>query len=114
MKLLEGGLGCFRFQRNGNDRRLGSKIFQVRVQHSEQRFDVIRRLGNLESVDVIALVAECDLELQLADDEMNRVEPHRKLLKKPAEHEEERLARLNLRFEFEGLLERFTDRDEFQ
>ena len=96
----------------------------MRVEHPEKRFDVVCRLGNFESVRVTALVrrggsvrwriAENNFKLQLAGDEMERVQPHGKLLEKSPQHEEERLARLNFIFEFEPFLERFPDRHEFE
>src|SRR6476659_2244277 len=66
MELLEGRFGRLRLERDGNDRRLGSKIFEMRVQHPKERVDVVRRLRDLEPVRVIALVAERNFELQLA------------------------------------------------
>src|SRR6478672_6671948 len=104
MKLFERRLGRFGLEPDGNDRRFRSKIFQVRVKHPEKRFDVVRRLGNFESVRVAVLVAENNFELELADDEMDRVQSQGKLLEKPAQHEEERLARFDFVFEFERFL----------
>src|SRR5437763_10532148 len=45
---------------------------------------------------------------------MERAKPPGKLLKKPAEHEEERLARLDFVFEFKYFLERFAERHELE
>src|SRR5256714_14178406 len=124
MKLFKRWLRRFRFEPDGDDGRFRGKLFEMRWEHPEKRFDVVRRLGNFESMLVTALVrrggsvrwriAENNFELQFAGDEMERVQPDRKLLKKAPQHEEERLARLNFIFEFEPFLERFPDRDELE
>src|SRR5256714_15202259 len=114
MKLFKRWLRRFRFEPDGDDGRFRGKIFEMRVEHPEKRFDVVRRLGNFESMLVTALVAENNFELQFAGDEMERVHPDGKLLKKAPQHEEERLARFNFIFEFRRFLERFPDWHELQ
>src|ERR1051326_9432936 len=87
MELFERRFGRFRLEPNRNDGRLRGKIFEMRVEHSEKRFDVVRRLGDFEPVRVTALFAENNFELQLTRDKMKRAEPHGKLLEKPVQHE---------------------------
>src|ERR1051326_896338 len=114
MELFERRFGRFRLEPDRNDGRLRGKIFQMRVEHPEKRFDVVRRLGNFEPVRVTALVAENNFELKLTRDKMKRAEPHGKLLEKPLQHEEKRLARFDFVFELECFLERFPDRNELE
>src|SRR5438270_7992377 len=85
MKLFERRLGRFRLERDGSDRRFRRKIFKMRMQHPEKRFDIVRWLGDFKPVRITALVrrggsvrwriAENDFELELTRHEMERVQP---------------------------------------
>src|SRR5437868_6789869 len=86
----------------------------MRVEHPKEDFHVVARLGNFEPVRVTALITKRNFELQFAHNEMKRGESNGKLLKKPAEHEEKRLARFDFVFELERFLERFPDRHELE
>src|SRR5215210_4346248 len=84
------------------------------VEHPKEHFDVIGRFRNFKPMLIRALVAKPDLKLQLACHEMEGLEPHRKLLQKTAQHEKERLARLDFIFELECFFERIRDADELE
>ena len=81
-KLLLRRLGRLRFERDRGDRRLRFKIFQMRVQHPKEHFDVVGRLRNFEAMLVTLFVAKSDSQLQLLRDEIERSEPQRDLLLK--------------------------------
>src|SRR3954465_7339348 len=114
MELLKRRLGCFRLEADSDDRRYGSKIFQVRLQHPEKRFDVVGRLGDLKPVRVTVLVAESDFELELARHQMESAKSNGKLLEKPSQYKEKRFAGFNFVFEFERFFKRFAKRDELE
>src|SRR5438105_12804412 len=95
---------------------LGSKILQMRLEHPEQKIDVVCRLRNFENSFVylfarhggfvLARIRERESQRQFLCDEINCCQTHRQLFQKTSEHEQQRLSRLDLVIKFEGLLKR--------
>src|ERR1051325_9456820 len=86
----------------------------MRLEHAEEKIDIVRRLRNFEYALVILFVRKRDPQRQLARDEINRAQPEGELLQKPPQHEEEGLSRLDLVLELEALLELFRRQNKFQ
>src|SRR3984893_9640831 len=82
------------------------KILQMRVQHPKEKIDIVGRLRNFESAFVMLLVRKRDSQIDFFGDEIDRAQPQRELLQKPAQHEKQRLGSLNLVVEFKALIKR--------
>jgi hypothetical protein len=93
-----------RAQRDRNDRIFGFKILQMRMQHPEEKIDIVGRLGNLENAFVNLFIRERDTQGQFFCDEINSAQPDGELVQKPAEHEEKWLDGFNFVFKFEAFL----------
>src|SRR6184192_823557 len=90
------------------------KILQVRVKHPKEKIDVVGRLRNFENPFVILLIRKSNSQGQFFCDEIYRAQSQRKLLQKAAQHNEERLGRFDLVFEFEALVERLRRSDKLE
>src|SRR3984893_17373983 len=90
------------------------KILQMRVQHPKEKIDIVGRLRNFESALVSLLVRKTDPQGDFFGDEIDRSQPQRELLQKPAQHEKQRLGSLNLVFEFKALIKRLRRLNKFQ
>ena len=85
----------------------------MRVQHSEQKIDVVGRLRNCENPlvnlfvrhggSVLWRIRERDAQGQFFCNEIDCAQPHCKLLQKTSQHEKEWLGCFNLIFKFEAL-----------
>jgi hypothetical protein len=62
-----------RFQFNGNNRMLRSKVFQMRVQHPKKDVFVVGRLRNFENALVLRFVSESNAQAQFFGDEIDGV-----------------------------------------
>jgi hypothetical protein len=101
-------------QRDGNDRVLGSKILQMRLEHPEQKIDIVCRLRNFENPFVNLVARERDSQGQFFRDEINCCQPYSELLQKPAEHEKQRLGGFDFALKLETLLERLRWPNQFE
>lgn len=111
------------------------KILQMRVQHPKEKINIVGRLRNFKNAFVNLLVrrsesvSPSDESVLCADlwrtrksnpqgdffgDEIDRAQPQRELLQKPAQHEKQRLGSLDLVFELEALLERLRGLNKFK
>src|SRR6266446_9445882 len=90
------------------------KIFQMRLQHPEEKIDIVGRLWDFENAFVTLLVRKRDPQPDFSGDEINRAQPHCKLLQKAAEHEKQRLGSFDLVLKFEALIERFRGLNKFE
>src|SRR5436309_2112265 len=97
------------------------KILQVRLEHSKEKIDIVGRLRDFENALVSAsrtgiclIIRKSDPQRQLARDEINRAQPERELLEKPAEDEEQRLGGLDLVIELKTFVERFRRLNKFE
>src|SRR5262245_34051664 len=106
---------------------LGSKILQMRLEHPEQKIDVVCRLRNFEHASVylfarqagfvspvgqirsvarVARIRERDLQRQCFREERNCCQSDSELLQKATEHEKQRLSCFDFALKLETLLER--------
>ncbi len=90
------------------------KILQVCLEHPEEKIDIVARLRDLENALVTLLTRKTDAERQFFRDQIDRAQPQRELIQKPAEHEEQRLGGLDLMIELKTFLERFRWLNKFQ
>ena len=90
------------------------KILQVRLEHAEEKIDIVGRLRDFEDMLISFFIRETDSQGQLARDEINRAQPKGELLEKPPQHEEQRLRCFDLVLELEALLKRFRRQNKFQ
>ena len=99
----------------------------MRVQHPEQKIDIVGRLRNFEDAFVNLFVRrggsvppyggrirKSDSQGQFFCDQIDRAQSQRELLQKAAQHEQQRLSRFDFMFEFEALLERLRWLNKFQ
>src|SRR6476659_5442876 len=93
---------------------LRSKILQMRLEHPEQKIDIVCRLRNFENVLVYLFIPERDLQRQFFRDQINCCQTHRELLQKSAEHEKQRLSCFNFALKLETLLERLRRPNQFE
>src|SRR5262249_37347119 len=108
-------------QGDRNNGMIGSKILQVRVEHPEEKIDIVSRLRDFENVLVSAsrtgiglFARKCDRERQFACDQINAAPPERELLEKPTQNEKQRLGGFDLVIELKTFIERFRQLNEFQ
>src|SRR5262249_52795187 len=118
-------------ERDGHDRMLRSKIFQVRVEHPEEKIDIHRWLRDFENALVsasrtgtgwftrqggfaFARIRKCDREREFAGDEINAAQPEHELLEKSPQNEKQRLGGFDLVIELKTFVERFRRLNEFQ
>src|SRR6266542_4998420 len=113
----------------------GLKIFQVRLEHAKEKIDIVGWLRDFENAFVNLFVRrsgsvlatgrvrptgglwrirEGDLQSQFFCDEINCAQPHRELLQKTAQHEQERLGGFNFILKFKALLERLRGSNQFE
>src|SRR6516165_2701387 len=93
---------------------LRAKILQMGLEHPEQKIDVVCRLRNFENPFVTLFARERDSQRQFFRDEINCGQPHGELLQKPAQHEKQRLGRLDFALKLETLLERLRRPNQFE
>src|SRR5438309_3293627 len=103
---------------------LGSKILQMRLEHPEQKIDIVCRLQNFENSFVylfarhggfvLARIRERESQRQFFGDEINCCQTHGELLQKPAEHEKQRLGCFDFALKLETLLERLRRPNQFE
>src|SRR4029434_4601843 len=86
----------------------------MRVQHPEEKIDIVARLRNFENPLVNLFIPERDAQGPFFCDEINSAQSGGELLQKPAKHEEKRLGGFNFVFEFEALLKRLRRPDQFK
>src|ERR1051325_6589278 len=107
-KLFAGRFDRLCAQCDSNDWMFGSKVLQMRLQHPEQKIDIVSRLRNFEnsfvtlfarrigflspigricSVAYFLRTGECDSQRQFFCDEINCCQAYGELLQKTAEHE---------------------------
>src|SRR5213078_2039759 len=68
----------------------------MRMQHPEEKIDIVGRLRNFENALVNLFIRERDAQGQFFCDEINSAQPDGELLQKSAKHEEKRLGRISL------------------
>src|SRR5262249_15935404 len=85
---------------------LGSKILQMRLEHPEQKIDVVCRLRNFENALVYLFIRERDSHRQFFLYQINCSQTHSQLLQKATEHEKQRLGCFDFALKLETLLER--------
>ena len=100
------------------------KILQMRVQHSKEKIDIVGWLRNFENAFVNLLVRRSESvpwrirksnsQGDFFGDEIDRAQPQRELLQKPAQHEKQRLGSLDLVFEFKALIKRLRWLNKFK
>src|SRR5262249_27441664 len=114
---------------------LGSKILQMRLEHPEQKIDVVCRLRNFENPFVnlfarhgrfvspvgrirpvadLARIHERDSERQFFRDEINCCQSDGELFQKTAQHEKQRLGCFYFALKLETLLERLWWPNQFE
>src|SRR5262245_60807764 len=114
---------------------IGSKILQMRLEHPEQKIDIVCRMGDFENrfvtlfarhggfvspvarirpVSDLARIRECDSQRQFFRHEINCSQPHGELLQKPSEHEQQRLGCFDFALKLETLLERLRWPNQFE
>src|SRR5439155_15363860 len=117
-----------RTERDRNDRMFRSKILQVRLEHAEEKIDIVGWLRDFENAFVNLFVRRSgsvlcadlwrirkrDLQRQFFCDEIDRVQPHGELLQKTAEHKQERLGCFDFALKLEALLERLRRSNQFE
>src|SRR2546430_9091522 len=90
------------------------KILQMRMQHPEEKIDIVGRLRNFEAAFVTLFVRKSDPQCEFFGDEINRTQPQRELLQKPAEHKKEWLSRFDFVFELEAFFKRLRWLNKFK
>src|SRR5438309_5543800 len=101
------------------------KILQMRLEHPEEKIDIIRRLRNFENPlvsasrtgicwFVLVRIRKSDPQSEFLGDQIDPAQPERELLQKSAEHKEQRLGGFDLVIELETFLKRFRRLNEFQ
>ena len=93
---------------------LGFEIFQMCVEHPEEKIDIVSRLRNFENALVSLLARKSDPQGQFPSDEINAAQAQRELLQKAAEHEKERLSRFDFVFELESFHKRLRELDQLE
>src|SRR5437763_15138233 len=73
----------------------------MRMQHPEEKIDIVGRLRNFENALVNLFIRERDAQGQFFYDEINSAQSDSELLQKSAEHEEKWLGRFNFVLKFE-------------
>ena len=106
-KLLPRRLDWLGLERDGDDWLLRFKILQMRVQHSEEKIDIIGRLRNFEAALVLFFIRKSNLKSQFFCDQIDCTESQSELLQKTAQHKEERFDCFDFVFELETLDKRF-------
>ena len=114
---------------------LRSKILQMRLEHPEQKIDIVCRLRNFENPFVtlfarhggfvspvgrirpvadLTRICEGDSQRQFLCDEINCCQTHRELLQKTAQHKKQRLGCFDFALKLETLLERLRRPNQFE
>src|SRR5436190_23102388 len=103
---------------------LRSKILQMRLEHPEQKIDIVCGLRNFENPFVtlfalhggfvLARICEGDSQCQFLCDEINCCQTHRELLQKTAQHEKQRLGCFDFALKLETLMERLRRSNQFE
>jgi hypothetical protein len=127
-KLLRRRPTRFRTEGDGNDRMFGFEILQVRLEHPEEKIDVVGRLRDFEDTNVCCASRtgtsqsrfvylqsrKCNGEGQLARDEINAAKAERELLEESSENKKQRLGRLDLVIELVIFDKNFRRLNEFE
>src|ERR1700736_4510197 len=101
------------------------KILKVRLEHPKEKIDIVGRLRDFENAlvsasrtgicwFVLARIRKSDPQRQFFRDQIDRAQPQRELVQKPAKHEEQRLGRLDLMIELKTFVKRFRRLNKFQ
>src|SRR5438874_13438373 len=85
----------------------------MRMQHPEEKIDIVGRLRNFENALVNLFIRERDAQGQFFCDEINSAQPDGELLQTSAKHEEKWLGRFNFVLKFETLRECLRRPDQF-
>src|SRR4029450_1785551 len=103
---------------------LRSKILQMRLEHPEQKIDIVCRLRNFENPFVtlfarhggfvLVRICEGDSQRQFLCDEINCCQTHGELLQKTPQHEKQRLGCFDFALKLETLLERLRRSNQFE
>src|SRR5262245_46370823 len=103
---------------------LGSKIFQMCLEHPEQKIDVVCGLRNFENPFVtlftrqggfvLARIRERDSQSQFFRDEINCSQAHGELFQKTPEHEKKRFRCFDFALKLETLLKRLWRLNQFE
>jgi hypothetical protein len=97
----------------------------MRVQHPEEKIDIVRRLRDFESASrtglcrcrdrfIVRRIREVNRERELARDEINCAESKRELFEKTPKNKEQRLSGLDLVIELVTFLKSFRRLNKFQ
>src|SRR3954464_2383364 len=92
----------------------GPKILQMRLQHPEQKIDIVCRLRNFENALVYLFIPERDLQCQFLCNEINSRQTYRELFQKTAQHKKQRLGCFDFALKLETLLERLRRSNQFE
>ena len=100
------------------------KILQMHMQHPEEKIDIVGWLWNFEAAFVTLFVRRSESvpwrirksnsQGDFFGDEINRTQPQRELLQKPAEHKKEWLSRFDFVFELEAFFKRLRWLNKFK
>src|SRR6476619_5131254 len=93
---------------------LRSKILQMRLEHPEQKIDIVCRLRNFENVLVYLFIPERDLQRQFFRDQINCCQTHRELFQKTAQHKKQRLGCFDFALKLKTLVERLRRPNQFE
>src|SRR3954451_7231613 len=86
----------------------------MRLEHPEQKIDIVCRLRNFENALVYLFIAEGDSQRQFICDEINCCQTHRELFQKTAQHKKQRLGCFDFALKLETLLERLRRPNQFE
>src|SRR5205085_12030079 len=136
-KLLRHGPDRFRGQRDRHDRMFRFKILQVRLEHPEEKIDLVGRLRDFENTNMCFLARtgsssrspsrtgtsqsrlvfvrtrKGDAQGQLAGDQINAAQSNGELFEKAPENEKQRLGGFDLMIELKTFIERFRRLNKF-
>src|SRR4029077_14837589 len=93
---------------------LRSKILEMRLEHPEQKIDIVCRLRNFENTLVYLFIPERDSQRQFFREEINCCQTHGELLQKTAQHKKQGLGCFDFALKLETLLERLRRPNQFE
>src|SRR5438876_4824211 len=86
----------------------------MRLEHPEEKIDIVGRLRDFENALVDLRIRKSDPQGEFAGDEIDAAQSQGELLQKPAEHEQERLSCFDLMIELKTFVEGFRRLNKFE